>query len=394
VSKRRSRWAKRLLVVGAIGVASTAGLWIAIHEIDGFGPALADGVRSVVGPGPVAWAEDVAYGAADWLNLHVRSEEAPKTYWEAPKPGTTVPIVAAPGEPDPMANAPAAVTPPFEKVAADGDGQWIPMKAPWDTGTIALYKTLLHPDPKRPFAAVAVVAIHLEDMSLHLVAGTDEPKSQQVPRAERPGLVPEADQETLVAAFNGGFKAMHGNYGMRIGERLFIPPRGVACDVGLTKDDSIVIGTHESLAEVEPTFAWYRQTPPCLVEGGEPNPGLLHEFNRNWGATVGGDTIIRRSAIGLSKDKKHLFYALGDAVTAQSLGRALLAVGAHDAAQLDVNYSYPRFLLFERGEGGSTATAPIIPDIKYNPADYVRTPSQRDFFYLKRKRLKTARAED
>lgn len=394
MSKRRSRWARRLLVVGALGVASTAGLWIAIHEVDGFGPALADGVRSVVGPGPVAWAEDTAYGIADWLNLHTRANEAPKTYWDPPSPETTVPAAAAPGQPDPMANAPAPASPPFENVAAEGDGKWIPMKAPWETGPIALYKTLLHPDSKRPFAAVAIVAIHLSEMDLHLVAGTDEPKSQRVPRAERPGLIPDADQEILVAAFNGGFKAMHGNYGMRIGERLFIPPRGFACDVGLSKNDIIVIGTHESLADVEPSFSWYRQTPPCLVEGGDPNPGLLHEFNRNWGAAVGGDTIIRRSAIGLSKDKKHLFYALGDAVTAQSLGRALLTVGAHDAAQLDVNYSYPRFLLFERGEGGSSATGPIIPDIKFNPADYVRTPSQRDFFYLTRKRIKTARNEE
>mgnify|MGYP000908345540 CR=1 FL=1 len=390
MSKRRSRWARALLVTGALGVFGTAGLWVAIHEVEGFGPALADGVRSLVGPGPVAWAEDTAYGVADWLNLHTRGGEAPKTYWEPAATDPTVPAAAAPGEPDPMADAPKPATPPFENVAADGDGQWLPMRAPWDKGPIALYKTLLHPDKNRPFAAVAVVAMHTRDLEIHLVAGTDEPKSQHVFRADRPGLIPEAHHDLVVAAFNGGFKAMHGNYGMRIGERLFIPPRGIACDVGRNEEGGLVIGTHDALTEVEPTLVWYRQTPPCLVEGGAPNPGLLHEFNRNWGATVGGDTIIRRSAIGLSQDKKYLFYALGDAVTAQSLGRALLTVGAHDAAQLDVNYSYPRFLLFERGEGGPSATGPIIPDIKYNPADYVRTASQRDFFYVTRKQVKTA----
>jgi hypothetical protein len=390
VSKRRSRWARRLLVTGAVGVAATAGLWVAIHEVPGFGPALADGVRSVVGPGPVAWAEDVAYGAADWLNLHTKADAAPTTFWEAPQPGVEVPAVALPGQPDPMLNAPPGFAPPHEKVAAEGDGKWIPMKAPWDQGPIAMWKTLVHPDPKRPFAAVAVVAIHLADMELGLIPGTEEPKSQHVPRADRPGLIPAEKHEALVAAFNGGFKAMHGNYGMRIGERVFIPPRGIACDVGIDRKGILVIGTHDALEAVEPSLAWYRQTPPCLVENGEPNPGLLHEFNRNWGATVGGDTIIRRSAIGLSKDKKHLFYALGDAVTAQSIGRAMITVGAHDAAQLDVNHSYPRFLLFEKADGGAVATAPIIPDIKFNPSEYVRTPSQRDFFFLTRKQLKTA----
>ena len=390
VPKRRGKWARRALVAGCICLASTAGLWIAIHEVPGFGPALADGVRSVVGPGPVAWAEDVAYGVADWMNLHTHADDAPKTFWDPPPPGKEAPIVALPGQPDPMQNAPAPFTPPHANVAAEGDGKWIPMRAPWDTGPIAMWKTLVHPDPKRPFAAVAVVAVNTADLELSLVPGTEEPKSLHVPRAERPGLIPADKQDSLVAAFNGGFRAEHGNYGMRIGERVFIPPRGIACDVGLNPDGTVVIGTHDSLGAVEAGFAWYRQTPPCLAEGGAPNPGLLHEFNRNWGATVGGDTIIRRSAIGLSKDKKHLFYALGDAVTAQSIGRAMLTVGAHDAAQLDVNHSYPRFLLFEKAEGGSVATAPIIPELKYNPSDYVRTPSSRDFFFLTRKRIKTA----
>jgi hypothetical protein len=35
-------------------------------------------------------------------------------------------------------------------------------------------------------------------------------------------------------------------------------------------------------------------------------------------------------------------------VTAQSLSQAMKAVGVEDAAQLDVNYSYPRFLLYDR----------------------------------------------
>jgi hypothetical protein len=156
--------------------------------------------------------------------------------------------------------------------------------------------------------------------------------------------------------------------------------------VGRAPDGSLTIQTFSSLKEREPSLAWYRQTPPCLAEEGEPNPQLLHEFNRNWGATVGGETIIRRSALGLSKDGRYLYYALGDAVTAQSIGRAMLAVGAHDAAQLDVNFSYPRFFVFEQGEAGPSASQPIIPDIKYSPSEYVGTPSHRDFFYVTRKK--------
>ncbi len=97
----------------------------------------------------------------------------------------------------------------------------------------------------------------------------------------------------------------------------------------------------------------YRQTPPCLVQQGKVNDTLEGgEYNRNWGSTVSGETVIRRSAIGLDKSGRVLFYGIGEACTAQALARAMRAVGAEDAAQLDVNYSYPRFLLFDKARAG------------------------------------------
>ncbi len=45
-------------------------------------------------------------------------------------------------------------------------------------------------------------------------------------------------------------------------------------------------------------MAAYRQTPPCLVEKGELH-SALYDSNRDWGATVSGETVIRRSALGV-----------------------------------------------------------------------------------------------
>ncbi len=378
--RKPGRWKRRFVGAGILTTVIVSGTWIAIHEVPWFGPFLAEATRSIVGPGPVAWVEDVVYGAEDKVNLTFKSAEKPKTFWSAPSASAAPPL--AKGE-----EPPAAFEPPFDNVKAEGDGTWIPMQAPGDTEKVALYKTLVHPDPKRPFAAVAVVAASLKDLELELVAGTDEPKSTRVGRSERTGLVPESDRATALAVFNGGFRAMHGNYGMKIGDQSFIPPRDIACTVSFYEGDRLEIRTWSQVKENEPSMLAYRQTPPCLVEQGQSNPALLQEFNRNWGATVGGDTIIRRSALGLSKDKRFLFYALGDAVTAQSIGRAMTTVGAYDAAQLDVNYSYPRFMLIEHGKDGSTGlTEPLVPEIKYSPADYLGRPAERDFFYLKRKR--------
>lgn len=389
-SKKPRRWKRGLLIAGATTAALTVGTWIAIHEIPGFGPWLAEGVRSIAGPRFVAWAEDTVYGIEDWYNVRAKADDPPTVYWEEPA-NALEPIVVMDEQGkavviDPKADAPASFSPPFEKVAAKNDGTWTPFRLQSDTHPLSMWRSLVHPDPKRPFAAVAVVAMDLEKVQLHLVAGTDEPKSQQVARADRPGLIPDDDDKDLVAAFNGGFRAEHGNYGMRIASSQFIAPRDIACTVGSDVVGELTIRTFSAVAADADKFAWYRQTPPCLVENGEPNPGLLHEFNRNWGAAVGGDTIIRRSAIGLSKDGRYLFYALGDATTAQSIGRAMIAVGAQNAAQLDVNFSYPRFFLFEKGQAGPSIAEGIIPSLKHAPTEYVGVPSQRDFFYVTRKK--------
>jgi hypothetical protein len=372
------RWKRRLAIAGLVAGGVSGAIWVALHACPEFGATMADGARKILGPGAVAWVEDLVYGAEDQIHLAVTSEAPPATYWEVPSPSA---VPAAPEE-----EPPPSFAAPCPKVAARGDGEWIPVRASTDGERAAMYKTLVHPDPKRPYAVVAIVAMDLRAIDLAMVAGTDEPESTRVPRSHRPGVVPDADKPTVMAVFNGGFKAMHGNFGMRIGQDTFLPPREASCTIALLPDDDIEIRTFNEIKDDEPHMIAFRQTPPCLVERGEPNPRLLNEFTRNWGASVAGDTIIRRSAIGLSHDKRFLFYGLGDAVSARSIGDALLAAGAYDAAQLDVNSAYPRFLLVAHDPAGSLAlTDPLIPDLHYKPTEYVVTPEPRDFFYVKRK---------
>ncbi|HPY21070.1 MAG TPA: hypothetical protein PLM08_25485, partial [Polyangiaceae bacterium] len=56
------------LLVAILVPTMVLGLWIAIHRIPWLGPWLADSARSVVGPGPIATLEDVAYGIEDRWN--------------------------------------------------------------------------------------------------------------------------------------------------------------------------------------------------------------------------------------------------------------------------------------------------------------------------------------
>ena len=98
--------------------------------------------------------------------------------------------------------------------------------------------------------------------------------------------------------------------------------------------------------------------------------------------------MIRRSAIGLDRTGRCSSTALGEAVTAQALARAMHAVGAEDAAQLDVNYSYPRFLFFDKTRAATrrASAAALIPGIKYQTPSTPAAAELRDFFYLTRRR--------
>jgi hypothetical protein len=393
---------RRALIGAGVVVLSVPALWVAIHEVPGLGPALADGARALLGPKAVAWAEDVAYDVQDRFDRWRYKDAKPKTFWEAPAapPATAAPVPvavapasgsAAAGEVPaaPPAFPPPVFAPPVPAVASEGDGTWIPIRDSLGSDPPVMVKAIVHPDGKRNFAAIAVVAVDLARVDLHVVAGTQEPTSDKVPADHRPGIVPKEAFVDLLAAFNGGFKATHGHYGMMVDGETFVPPREIGCTVALFKDGSLKIRTWSAVKDTEPTMRAYRQTPPCLVQGGKLNNALEGgEYNRNWGSTVSGETVIRRSAIGLDKMGHVLFYGLGEAVTAESLARGMRAAGVDDAAQLDVNYSYPRFLFFEKAEGTTPphVTSALIPGIKYQKAEYTAGPELRDFFYLTRRR--------
>lgn len=386
-----------LRVAGGL-VTLGVGLWVGVHYIPWLGPAIADGTRAVVGPAPIAWLEDTMYGLDDELNQLRFAGDKPKTFWETPPDASAV-VAASPsaaasspnagaGEAAPGAapRLPAFVPPeatvPYKTVLTDDDAKWVPI--PSESGDIAMYKTVIHPDARRGWAATAVVAMDLRRLRLSLVAGTREPEAEHIPRSERPGMIPAAEAPDVVAAFNGGFKAMHGHYGMKVGAQTFLPAREMGCTIALYNDNTVRIRSWPEIKATEPDMVAYRQTPKCLIEQGVSNPALELEQNRHWGSTVSGETVIRRSAVGLDRTGNVLYYALGEHMTAKALAKAMESVGAHDAAQLDVNFSYPRFLLYGKppGEQEVRATGGLIGDIEYAPEDYIAKRSQRDFFYL------------
>lgn len=405
LSPRARRRIKRTLVGLAIALPITiGGMWYAANTVPWFGAWLADTLRSVIGTEAVTDLEEFAYGLEDRWNRFWREGEKPKAYWDSPPTATSDTAPLPPpdaGAAAPSASAGPAATPdadaadfrprdvgPFNpKYAAPGDGAWVPVPladAPADPPL--LYKTLIHPDPKRPWAEVFVVAIDLRRARIHAVAGTHEPKGTApgAREARRPGLIPDSHVPKLIAGFNGGFKEEHGHYGMKIDGVVLIKPRPDACTVAMTQEGVLRIAPWKAVADAEGTFTWWRQTPACLVSEGKLHPAL-YDDNTNWGAALGGGTIVRRSAAGLDPDGKILFVGVSNHTSPRAMAIAMQHAGAANVAQLDINYSYPRFVLFPKNDAGQRESTSLFEGFKIEKDDYLRTPSVRDFFYVVRR---------
>jgi len=357
--------------------------------------------RTILGPKRVAQLEDVVYGVADSYNQWRYKDAPPPSYWSE-SPASSAPVAASsPIAPQasaaPDASRPdAAVVPaaptfpprdfsaPIVAVAGPADGRWLALAddvAPNEPAVMA--KTLVHPDASRPYAQVAIVAMDLSRVRIALVPGTEEPASTAVRRAERPGKIPDQEHGNLIAAFNGGWQAIHGAFGMMVDGRELLPPKDTSCTVVLNKDRSMRIAPWPDVASERDGMQAFRQTPPCLVAGGVEHRGLS-EGSRNWGAAVDGATVIRRSGVGLDRERNILYYASGDSLSVLTLARAMTAAGATDVAELDVNWSFPRFLFYTHAESDVPRVKESLIPCSFRKNEHTGVAYYRDYFYVVR----------
>ncbi len=248
-----------------------------------------------------------------------------------------------------------------------------------------MVRSVVHPHKVSKWHRVTVVAIDLARTSLHLVAGTEDPKTSKVKKERRSGLVPKAHLDSVLAVTNGGWKSNHGRYGMRIGDDIFLPPREDACAILLSEDGLVEIGSWARLSERSEAMAAYRQAPPCLVDSGELHEDLVRRQVRRWGGLDPKRKTRRRSSLGIDASGRILFYGFGEEVDAMGLAEGMRHVGARSVALLDINYSWTRFLLV--GQTSTDAprriTSTLVPKMVHRKRGYVEQSMPRDFFYIR-----------
>lgn len=342
-------------------------------------PEAVDVARGMFGPQAVAQIEAWAFQTQDAVRQarYRTGATQPSVQWATPAT-TLAPIAKATksaGTPA-TANAMVPSTPPRRNLPTL---DWSPYVAT-ASGQAVLERTLVSPDPERPYVQAALVRIDLEQSLLHLVAGTQEPISPV--KVARPGKIPVIDYSNLLAAFNGGFKAVNGSFGIGLGKTTLLPAHDGLATVAIYRDGSVRLGTWGSDLQAASDMVAFRQNCPLLLDHGHPTAESIIDDPVLWGKTVGNKIATSRSGLGISADGRYLFYVAGDGLTVPTLANALALAGADRGMQLDINSFWTRFVAYSSSKGGGAPVAQKLTSDMLGDSRQFIAADTRDFFYL------------
>ena len=260
-----------------------------------------------------------------------------------------------------------------------GEGQWSAYIHDASGRTVA-YRTFIQPDPQRPYAVVAIVAFDLDLVRLRYVLGSLEPHSPIA--LDRPGTIPPNDLQpgVLLAAFNGGFKAREGLFGVMVNGVTVLAPRVDQGTVALYSDNRVRIGAWGTDINPSPDIVAWRQNGPLIIHQGQINPHTAEIAPWDWGYSLDGATAVWRSGLGLSPDNRILYYVAGPNLVTSALAAAMATTGVSEAMQLDINNFWVHFESIQ-AVGGSLQASPLLDSMASSTGRFLKSYA-RDFFYI------------
>ncbi|MCC6878149.1 MAG: hypothetical protein IT378_27800, partial [Sandaracinaceae bacterium] len=248
---------------------------------------------------------------------------------------------------------------------------WIPIVddpfvASYPNAPPAFYQTFVRADPERTFTRVYVTLWDPRQVQLRIQAGTREPESSTGQRGA--GTIPR-DEPTLrhlVGAFNGGFQALHGEFGMMAEGRVYLPPKPWAATVAVFDDGRVGMGSwpapdwqgrfyDERLAnrQIPEDMVDMRQNLTSVVEDAEWNPWRRWW----WGAApreADEQTFTTRSGLCLTSEG-FFAYFWGNGLGPEALGAAMSSARCARGIHLDMNSAHCGFELFRTIPPGEEA---------------------------------------
>ena len=181
-------------------------------------------------------------------------------------------------------------------------------------------------------------------IDLRLVAGRIEHRAA--------GVVDPTWLPDLVGAFNGGFRAVHGRYGIRVAHHTYVPPReGLATLVRCDEGWRLLTLEAPHLLEHCPDL---RQNLAPLQIDGRFNPLAARAFG---GLAPGKhDGRTTRTALGVTSSG-WMAFVYGIDVTAEELAQASLEAGTVYAMALDINDGQTGFEWLQLGPRAPAASS-------------------------------------
>lgn len=327
-------------------------------------PWLVDTVREIswIGPERIAWLENRVFALRDRFKQVYHSvnevdhaaEAAAELGVSADNQEEEAEKVARLAVPDPDSGwPPPAIEPMNTTDVVPGEGRWRaivddPHVRELPNGAPVFYQTFLRADAQRTWARIYLTVWDPRLVQLHVVAGTQEPVSATGETGT--GMIDRSPEtlSRLVGAFNGGFQAVHGEFGMMADGRVYLPPKPWAATVAVFRDGRVGMGSWpgpsdrragydeaRAVAELPSDIVAYRQNLTSLVEDGKFNP-----WGRWWWGAApqnkSEQTLTQRSALCLTREG-FMIYAWGDSASPEAMGAALVAARCVRAMHLDMN---------------------------------------------------------
>ena len=332
------------------------------------GARLTEWVRDHGGGGLVTWAENT------WYTWHAPPKGGKPHQGAIPAPVATT-TTTQPAGPAHLA-VPAALT-PFVATPMPGEGQWHPVGRTVG-GLPAVYTAFLRPNAVNTSLVTGVAWMDTKLLRTTLYAGTSIPGTGQTWANEAPLAGPALD--TLVAAFNSGFRMQDSQGGFYADGVTAVPLRPGAASLVIDSNGTPDIGAWGTDVSMTPSVVAVRQNLDLIVDNGQPVPGLDANDNIRWGATLGGRVQVWRSGLGITADGA-LVYVGGSGLSIVDLANVLARAGAVRAMEMDINTAWVNFTSFDPpvGQPASAANGTLLTyDEATSPSRYF-APLSRDF---------------
>jgi len=185
----------------------------------------------------------------------------------------------------------------------------------------------------------------------------------------------------LILGFNGGFKFSTGSGGFVLFGRVGVPLRAGFGSIVTYRNGTTQIGAWQSEVPARGlAIASVRQNLHLLIDHGVLDSSVTSCGAACWGATIGGQAAVARSALGIHADGQ-LVWAAGEGLTVGELAAGMIAAGVQRAVELDINPDWVAGYLYVHHPAALLTPVPVVPG-QYGIYGHLLAPYSRDFFTI------------